>query len=277
MCSMKWDNRNFARASEENGCLFSVISLFWGPYWEIRFCTDGVSCSWRCLVCEKVLTEGISDKEIFFVVCEKVCCKVLPGGVWYISKEHWLDCLFGFILDTDLASIDVIGNVGIHSVQVVISLGQVSLPFLCLCGYCVGCQCSLIEHWGYPFRKIFSLVSSSLVPQKWHVMQGTSWDFFGQPLRVYQYTVLCMGSLSKAPLIMFNLSAVKCILWMLWCSCISMFLFMMGISWGSLQRPFLFLAYIELYNHTSLDVIAFFVDGVAAWMGFFYITLSGLW
>ena len=72
-----------------------------------------------------------------------------------------------------------------------------------------------------PFSNIsFSMVSSSLVPQKWLVMQGTSWTLSGQLLRVNQYIVLCMGSLSAAPLIMFSLPGVKC---MFWCSSISVF------------------------------------------------------
>ena len=55
----------------------------------------------------------------------------------------------------------------------------------------------------------FSMVNSSLVPKKWHAMRGTSWIFSGQPFNVNLYMVLWIGSLSTAPLTMFNLSGVK--------------------------------------------------------------------
>ena len=59
-------------------------------------------------------------------------------------------------------------------------------------------------------------------------MGKTSWSVSAKPLRVSQYMVLCMGSLSIAPLIMFSLSGVKCMLCMFWHSSISMFSFYDG-------------------------------------------------
>ena len=56
-------------------------------------------------------------------------------------------------------------------------------------------------------------------------MWETSWILSDHPLRVRQYMVLCMGSLSTSPLMMFNLSGVQCMLWTFWCSSISIFSF----------------------------------------------------
>ena len=59
-------------------------------------------------------------------------------------------------------------------------------------------------------------------------MKGTSWILSGQPFKVNLYTVLWIGSLSTAPLTMFNLSGVKYMLCMFWCNLIGMFSFLDG-------------------------------------------------
>ena len=128
------------------------------------------------MVHKGVITESICDKEIFFVIVyEKVNCKVLSGGGRFISQEHWLDCLFGLILDADLASIDIISNGGIHSRLVDISLGQVSHLFSTSVLTVQVPECSLTKLGGIqtlsPFSNIpFSMVSSSLIPQKWYAI-----------------------------------------------------------------------------------------------------------
>ena len=50
-------------------------------------------------------------------------------GCLNISQKYWLDSLFGFIFDTDLALVDIIDDVSIHSRPVDVSLGQVSHLF----------------------------------------------------------------------------------------------------------------------------------------------------
>ena len=47
-------------------------------------------------------------------------------GIWYISRKHRLDCLLGIMLGTDLAMINIIGNVRIYSGPGDGGLGEVS-------------------------------------------------------------------------------------------------------------------------------------------------------
>ena len=100
-----------------------------------------------------------------------------------MSQEHWLECLFGLMLGINLASINIISNVCIHYGPIDSCLGQVSHLFNASVVTVQVTECSLIELRGYlrgihtlfPFSNIpFSMVSSSLVPQKWHAMWGTS-------------------------------------------------------------------------------------------------------
>ena len=72
--------------------------------------------------------------------------------------------------------------------------------------------------------------------------------------------VLCIGSLTTAPLIMFNLSGVKCLSWMFWCSSIGIFSFCEGNLMGWSAKTISFLVYIELYNFTSVVIKAFIAD-----------------
>ena len=69
-----------------------------------------------------------------------------------------------------------------------------------------------------------------------------------------------MGSLSTAPLIMFSLSGVRCMLQMFWCSSIGMFSFCDGNQLRGSVKTISFPGLYELYSHTSVVVIAFFVD-----------------
>ena len=64
----------------------------------------------------KGFLQNVSDEEILFVIVgEEVSWQVLSQGIWYISGEHSLDCLLGHMLDTNLAMINIIGNVHIYS------------------------------------------------------------------------------------------------------------------------------------------------------------------
>ena len=121
------------------------------------------------------------------------------------------------MLGTGLATINIISDLGIYSRLVDSSLGGVSHL---LNSSVVAMQD--IEHLSYssdgihtlfPFSSIpFSTANSSWVPQKWCAILGTSWILLGQPFKVNLYMVLQIGSLSTAPLTMFNLSGSKCML-----------------------------------------------------------------
>ena len=72
------------------------------------------------------------------------------------------------------------------------------------------------------------MVNSSLAPQYWHAMWGTSWNLLGHLLWVKQCTVYSIGSLSVAPLMILVLSEVKVMCCMLRCSPICRFLLLDG-------------------------------------------------
>ena len=79
------------------------------------------------MINERIFTKGACDEEILFMIVGKeVSCQVLPWGVWYIVREHRLDCLFGLMLGTDLAMINIISNVSVYSWPVDNGLGEMS-------------------------------------------------------------------------------------------------------------------------------------------------------
>ena len=45
---------------------------------------------------------------------EKNCGKIMPGSIGYILGEHRLDDLGHFLLHSDLASLHMVCNVGVH-------------------------------------------------------------------------------------------------------------------------------------------------------------------
>ena len=105
------------------------------------------------------------------VVCEEICCQILPQGIWHISGECRLDCLLGLMLGTGLAMINIIGDVGIYPGPVDSGLGEVSIFSIPL-----WLPCRLLSILSYssggihtlsPFSSIpFSTVNSSWMPQK---------------------------------------------------------------------------------------------------------------
>ena len=144
------------------------------------------------MVCKGIFTKSVCNEEVLFVVAgEEVSCQVLPGNSWHISQEHRLDCLLGLMLGTNLALINIISDVSIYSGPVDGGLGEVSHLLYASIVVVKVTEHHLIHLRGMhilsPFNNTpfpFSIVNSSLVPQKWHATWGTSWILSGQPFRV---------------------------------------------------------------------------------------------
>ena len=166
------------------------------------------------------------------------------------------------MLGTDLASLNIIGNVCIHSGPVDGGLGQASHLLYASMIVMKVTEHSAFSHTaqGYthtvsPFNNTpFSMVNSSLIPQKCHAIWGTSLTLSGQPFKVNLYMKLWMESLSTVPLTLFNLPGVRRMSLCFDVIQLACFLFWMESDCGGLPIPFLFLAYIELCNYFSVGI-----------------------
>ena len=140
-----------------------------------------------------------------------------------------------------LIGLKIIGNVSIYPRPVDSGLGEISHLLNSSMVAMQVTEHSLIQLRRYTHSvslqqySIFNLVNSSWVPQKWCAILRTSWILSGQPFKVNLYMVQWMGSLSTAPLTMFNLSGAKCMLWIFWSSSIGIYSFLEGnqLRWSA--------------------------------------------
>ena len=102
------------------------------------------------MVKEWIFTEDVCYEEIFFaIVGEDISSKVLPGRIWHVSWKLRVNCLFCLMLATDLAMINIIGDVCIYSGPVNNCLGQASyFLYSSVIGLKVT-ECHLIQLRGY--------------------------------------------------------------------------------------------------------------------------------
>ena len=146
-----------------------------------------------------------------------------------LGNIGWTSCLALCWVQIFFAMINIIGNVVVYLGPVDGGLGEVS-HLLCT-------SVLVVELSGHPFIQLrgythsfslyqYSILHGQLIPGAPEVACYVG--NFLVTFMVNQYTALWIGSLSRAPLAMFNLSGERYMLHMFWCNLIGMFSFLEG-------------------------------------------------